>query len=389
MDEINEELGMFVYSPLSRRVAIIQGTAGILSCITATTLFTHLAFVIIKPLVQMRLRGAPSAQDGRGNSYLKSQVSVFLMALFASDVFQSLGGMMQIRWASLGGVQLHSPACTAQGVALLAGDLGVCYFNVVVAVHTFLTIVVRKTMSATVTALVVLGGFIFAALFAVIGPLALETKAKGPFYGIAGTWCFITNEYPGPRVWLHYFEIYVSVFALIFIYVAVFWKLRTRQPTSRGSVSHSQRANSPQDTPSNLHSQFNKVANRLLWYPTAYLCIVLPISIARLCQLAGNQPSQEFMNFSVTILMMSGFVNGIIYPLTRKALSPFPSWGSQRKSVSSSIQRGTQSPTYAIWVTQERQQHTGDGDDKFAVAVELRDGVVEIKHDHDPETASV
>jgi len=75
----------------------VQGTAGLISCIIASTLFLHLAVVTIYPLIQRRMNGVSAAIDGGENNKLKTQVSIFLMALFAGDMFQSLCGMMQLR----------------------------------------------------------------------------------------------------------------------------------------------------------------------------------------------------------------------------------------------------------------------------------------------------
>ncbi|KAH7101818.1 family A G protein-coupled receptor-like protein [Auriculariales sp. MPI-PUGE-AT-0066] len=398
----------YYYSKTSRSVAIVQGTAGVLSCVTAATLFIHLLVVTAYPLIYKRVNGVSAAHDGGENTKLKTQVSLFLMALFASDTFQSFCGMMQIRWAAKGGVELHSAACRLQGVALLAGDLGVCYFNVVMAVHTFMTIVMRKTMStageisvlglfegmtnasAAVTTIIIVAGWALAVLFSLLGPFAIATEAKGSFYGLAGLWCFVTDEYSGPRVYLHYLPIYISVFMLLVIYIAVFWKLRMRERTSQrsGTLSTTQRATILNENP-NLRVHYNKVANKLLWYPSTYLCLILPISIGRVIQIGGRSLPQPFMSFAITILMLSGFVNGLIYVFTRKALSPFSSWAPQRKADLSFLKKRSETtPTYAVWVTHEQQQNT-PGDDKYAESVELSDGIGKHGGKHDPEAGSI
>jgi hypothetical protein len=94
------QLYVFFCSPCPRdidQVLQVQGTAGVMSCVTAATLFIHLTVVTIWPMVSRRLNGVSAAHDGGENTKLKVQVSLFLMALFASDTFQSFCGMMQIR----------------------------------------------------------------------------------------------------------------------------------------------------------------------------------------------------------------------------------------------------------------------------------------------------
>ncbi|KAH7101839.1 family A G protein-coupled receptor-like protein [Auriculariales sp. MPI-PUGE-AT-0066] len=361
---------MYMYSRTSRSIAIVHGTAGVLSCIVASTLFAHLAIVALYPMICRRFNSVSAGHDGGDNTKLKTQVSLFLMALFASDILQSIGGMLQLRWATIGGVGLHSSMCRLQGVAIMAGDLGVCYFNVVMAVHTFITIVLRRTITTFATVTIIAIGFLLVFMFSFVGPFAIATKEKGPFYGLAGLWCFVTDPYSGPRVYLHYVPIYVSLFMLLVIYISVFWKLRMRDCASQNTGTSGRASVLPENH--HLRPYYAKVANKLLWYPTAYLCLVLPISMGRVVQ-AGNpnlKPPPQFMNFAITVLMLSGFVNGIIYGFTRKALSPFSTWAPQRKTDLSFLKRRSElPPTYAVWVTQERQQDA-PGEEKYETSVQ-------------------
>jgi hypothetical protein len=50
---------------------------------------------------------------------------------------------MQLQWARTGQVR-HGPLCTAQAAMLLFGDNGTAFWNAIVAIHTFWTVVLRE-----------------------------------------------------------------------------------------------------------------------------------------------------------------------------------------------------------------------------------------------------
>ncbi|KAH7104918.1 family A G protein-coupled receptor-like protein [Auriculariales sp. MPI-PUGE-AT-0066] len=350
----------FVYSTSDRRVAIGHSIAGILSCLTASTLILHLSYIMLQPVLQRRQTG--TAREPESNA-LKRQVSLFLIFLFMADLLQSVTGLMQIRWASKGYIDVNSAACRTQGVALMAGDLGVSYYNVVMAVHTFLTIITLRSISMRVAVIVIAIGQIFMTVLTLIGPLVM-TDERGRFFGIAGLWCFISDAYVSPRFWLHYFIMYLSILIIFVVYIWVFWKLRMRQRTSIRTESQVM-SNPLGDQTQVRASHYNSVSYKMLSYPTSYAIIVLPISIGRLMQVTGNQPPQEFLNFGIGLLMLSGFVNGVIYVLTRKTLSPFQYWHTPRPRLSF-LRRDRPSNTPVIWVQTERQRHEGL-DSKYSV----------------------
>lgn len=360
------------YSANARRVAIVQATAGCLSCVTAATMIGHISFLTVRPYIVRWRHGI--VQDGGESTFLKRQVGLFILCLFISDLFQSLTGMMQIRWADKGGVDIFSAACRAQGVALFAGDLGTCYFNVVIAIHTFVTIVTRKAITPLGAILIIGGGWVWVIVMTLIGPLALEDE-RGSFWGIAGLWCFIPDEYGGPRVWLHYFPIYCSAFVIFVVYGSVFWKLRRHLQASQGTSQTQRTTNPVADEQQARTAQVSNVANKLLWYPTSYLCLILPISIGRIVNLRGNYAPQWYLNLGITLLYLSGFVNGIIYASTRRALAPIY-WPTQRRPNLSFLKKRTAAPTtYAVWVTHEEEHHEPGEESKYAVALELSDSV--------------
>lgn len=365
-----------VYSTYEWRVACVQGAIACLSCVTAATLISHIVYSSVCVLCRRKKVEGES-------SFLKGQMKLFIICMLVSDLFQSFSGIVQLRWASHGRIDGSSPVCRAQGIALMAGDLATGYFNVAIAIQTFMTIVARKTITPACSVLVIAGGWLYVLVLTLAGPVAIQ-DARGPFWGIAGLWCFIPDPYAGPRVWLHYCPIFTTAAIIVVMYGSVFWKLR--QHTHRSGAV---RTLSFRRRPANLLSdedqarrlaqaQVNRIAYKLLWYPMSYMAIVMPISISRIAILNGVSVPAWYTNLGVSILFLSGFINGVIYISTRRALTPLSRTPARGPFIPLSLfkrgkEEGPATPTvYTVWVTRQEEQYN-EPDSASTFALELRD----------------
>lgn len=68
------------------------------------------------------------------------------------------------------------------------------------------------------------------------------------------------------------------------------------------------------------HRRMAHVAMTLLCYPIMYICLTMPLSITRLSQFAGKEPSLGAVYAGATIFCCSGLVNVLLYTLTRKGI---------------------------------------------------------------------
>ena len=69
--------------------------------------------------------------------------------------------------------------------------------------------------------------------------------------------------------------------------------------------------------------QLKKVSLTLLCYPLVYIVFLMPLSIARLRQFAGLNPSLASTYAAAAVFDCQGFVNVILYTSTRKGLIPW------------------------------------------------------------------
>lgn len=68
------------------------------------------------------------------------------------------------------------------------------------------------------------------------------------------------------------------------------------------------------------HKRMNHVALTLLCYPVMYICLTMPLSIARISQFAGDNPTWASVYAGASIYCLSGLVNVLLYTATRKGI---------------------------------------------------------------------
>lgn len=66
--------------------------------------------------------------------------------------------------------------------------------------------------------------------------------------------------------------------------------------------------------------KMNSVSRTLLCYPIAYLCLIMPISIARIAEFTGAGVPIPVVFFACGFYASSGYVNVIVYTTTRKGI---------------------------------------------------------------------
>ncbi|EJD54295.1 hypothetical protein AURDEDRAFT_118835 [Auricularia subglabra TFB-10046 SS5] len=243
--------------------------------------------------------------------FLWRPIGVMVTSLLLSNILQVASGVFQIHWAMNGYVHTGH-LCTAQGALLLEGDVGVSLFNMIVAVHTFFTVCLHKSWSKLTMAIIILTTWALLTLIPLLGPVFIEEPRLGPFYGISFEWCFINSNYSDERVYLQYIPIFVSTGVILILYLLVFL-------TVRGTIPPLRVLGVRNTTPSR---HLSAAAHRMLWYPAAYIVIMLPLAVARLCSMRGQHVPRWVWHLAVVFIYLTGTVNVLIYASTRKALSP-------------------------------------------------------------------
>ena len=109
------------------------------------------------------------------------------------------------------------------------GNILILRRTFIIAVHVFNLLYLRVQTSRVIFIVVVCAAWSFVLLIILTGVLAIQNPENGAFYGIAGSWCWITSNYNQARIFLGYF--FVS-----FQSCSVPNGLTSRQALLRGSL---------------------------------------------------------------------------------------------------------------------------------------------------------
>lgn len=160
------------------------------------------------------------------------------------------------------------------------------------------------------------------------GPLGLATAARGPFFGISGYWCWISDSYGPERIVLDYLMMFLSASFSFLLYSLVFLRLRGNiLLVERGirfrSVDKSTawQIYSSQSTTDTHHANVVSVAKHMLLYPVAYTILLVPIAACRFAEWTGREVPLGGVIFSDGIFLLSGLVNTTLFVTTRRILT--------------------------------------------------------------------
>jgi len=209
---------------------------------------------------------------------------------------------------------------------------GTGIFCFVIAAHTFSQLFLRRQWSDRASSIVLIVAW--ALDFLELGLecfILAKPKEKGPYFGIAGYWCWITPAYPIERFATSYLIMFVSAACSFILYLLVFLRLRGnisvstlykiefhRRPkvrlgrTSDGTyiVTDDQR----------VESHLTKVAKHMLWYPLVYTVLVLPQAASRFSGFSGASVPFSVTISTAVLFLLHGFFNTLLFCTTRNIL---------------------------------------------------------------------
>lgn len=227
---------------------------------------------------------------------------------------------MDLRWIIESNV-FPGSFCTAQGVLKNIGDVGVAFSTLAIAVHTSAVILWdwKAPRKQYISSLVVFAIWLFIILE---NTIAWRVNRQEVYIGNTDYWCWITAAYPKERIAFEYLWMWSAAFINLLLYIPLFFSLRGNLVVQGmrfrwRSVSHPEAWPVPRDP----HGSAS-IARQMLWYPIAYVAVVLPIAIVR--WLAFNETKVSFTWTAVAAICfnLSGLVNVLVYTLTRPALLP-------------------------------------------------------------------
>ncbi|KAG9050692.1 hypothetical protein FS837_003030 [Tulasnella sp. UAMH 9824] len=277
-------------------------------------------------LTVARLKPSSNKQSATSPSFLRSQIGIYFLCLLICNFAQSLAGLLSIKWLTSNAVLPATSICTAQGVMHQFGNVGSALWSLAIAMHTFslLFLGVGRVSSWACLSTFVIIWFVTGGIVA-IGPVLVEDQDKGPFHGLSGPWCWITEEYTGSKLGLEYFWMFFSAIISFILYTLIFLRLRgnivlegrSMRFRSRTKPRMSDTCGGHQDT----ESYALKIARRMLWCPVIYTAIVLPVAVCRWIEFGGGDVPLAATFATDGIFLLSGAINVALFSTTRQITS--------------------------------------------------------------------
>ena len=111
---------------------------------------------------------------------------------------------MNARWAHED-IVYNGNYCAAQGALKNAANNGTALWSFMIALHVFNLLFLRWQTTRAGMAATLIGGWSAIGMIVLLGPSVFEKPDRGPYFGVSGYWCWITDEYPAEQTYMEYF----------------------------------------------------------------------------------------------------------------------------------------------------------------------------------------
>ncbi|KIW07747.1 uncharacterized protein PV09_01677 [Verruconis gallopava] len=232
---------------------------------------------------------------------------ILLCNLFLADFFQSIGFLFSWYWLRKDGLDSYTGPCTVQGLFINFGDVSSAFFVLAIAGQTWLHLRFKRQLRFDAFLTIVVGIWIFALILTVLGP---ATTSR--YFADTGAWCWVDPRFKSQRLAYHYFWIFLVEFGTVVVYGFVIWELR-RSSSKLSGLQNEASFSLETET----HRRIQKSCLIMCCYPIAYITLTLPLAVSRMSEIRGADTSIQFLIFCGCFLVSSGWVDTVLYILTR------------------------------------------------------------------------
>lgn len=293
--------------------AIVVNVFAILSAIAL------LAFAL--RIVYLAVLNVMHRDIGESKEYVffRTQIGYYAACLLLANMFNSISGLLGLRTLVEGGT-FQDGYCSAQGFLMQFGNLSTAYFTTAIGLHTFNSLVLRNRQSIAVYSVAIIFGWVVAGILSSL-PFVLS-QPEGVVYGVSGLSCGLRPNYAKVQFLLHLLPIFFTATVSAILYALVFLVLRGTLVIRGGvklQLNPGERWNVRLD---GYHKFVGGIARSMLWYPIAYIALLIPYSVTRLFTLSGFPVPFQALVFAFTCWFMLGVVNVLLLYNTLRVLSP-------------------------------------------------------------------
>ncbi|KAJ4480069.1 hypothetical protein J3R30DRAFT_3701261 [Lentinula aciculospora] len=290
--------------------AIVVNAFAILSTLSLFCIFLRVSWLGI-----LRVLGENVAQ-----TLFNTQLGYYAACLLIANMINGIAGLLGLPFLVNRAIT-DNAICTSQAAVMQVGNIATAYFTVAIAFHTFNSLVLRKRQSIYVYGPTIVLGWTVS-LF--LGFLPLISN-MGPVYGPSGLACGVRASLKMQLFFFHLFpvcdpilvsnkrqvdpeKIFLAAVLSVILYTLIFLVLRGFL-VIRGGV---------RVTPDSTYQQFvTSIARSMLWYPAAYILLLVPYSVTRLLSIRGFA-----IPFQVTVFAFVWVVDALLLFNTFRVLSP-------------------------------------------------------------------
>ncbi|KAF2867831.1 G protein-coupled glucose receptor regulating Gpa2-domain-containing protein [Massariosphaeria phaeospora] len=227
-----------------------------------------------------------------------NQYVILIYNLLLADLQQSIAFSISFHWLRIDKILAPTAPCFLQAWFLHIGDVASGFFVLAIAIHTWLGVVKGYRMPYLWFVLTILLIWLAALILTFLGPAMFKDR----FFARASAWCWVSVDYERERLYLHYLWIFIIEFGTIAIYGHIFLHLRGRI----------------QNIMNNDTSKLSRATKFMVMYPAVYVILTLPIAVGRMVAMTGRKMPEAFFCVAGTLLTSCGWIDALLYTLTRR-----------------------------------------------------------------------
>ena len=140
----------------------------------------------------------------RTKTYHRTNIVAYSVSLLVANVLQAIATILNARWINEG-IVYDGSFCSFQGGLKNAANVGIALWTFVIAMHLFNLLFLRWKATRAGMIVTLIGGWSAVGMIVTLGPLVIQTPERGPYFGVSGYWCWITDNYPVEQTYTEYF----------------------------------------------------------------------------------------------------------------------------------------------------------------------------------------
>ncbi|KAK0454712.1 hypothetical protein EV421DRAFT_1896629 [Armillaria borealis] len=172
-----------------------------ISALIVVSCISLVAVVVLLAVISVSAFTTRSSLDE--HLFVRTHIAAYFICLLVSDLIQAIASILNAAWVQSSGVHA-GPLCTIQGALKQIADVSTAFWTLTIAVQTFFLLVLDLHLRQFILWMTLVAGWSGILTVVLAGPATLNVHERGPYYGITGYWCWITDVYPSERITLDY-----------------------------------------------------------------------------------------------------------------------------------------------------------------------------------------